>query len=162
MIEISDKERKLLRELQNDFKLEARPFKRIALELGLSEDEVLEIIRKFQNNGIIRRIGVAIRPEKAGHKANAMVTWVVPEERVEEVCKSMSARSEISHCYDRDCPPGWLGNVFTMIHGCDEENLLKIMSELTELTGIKPHQIFRTVRELKKTSMRYFTEEESR
>lgn len=161
-VEFSQKERNLLRELQNGFKLEGHPFKRLARDLGYTEDEVIETIRRFTESGVIRRIGVAVRPEKVGHRSNAMISWDVPAERVEEVCKTMSLRPEISHCYDRDCPPNWVGNVFTMVHAHDEAHLAKILGEIREVTGLQPHQIFRSVRELKKTSMRYFTDEEEK
>ncbi len=158
MADISLKERSLLRELEGGFKLERNPFKRIAREIGFTEEEVLATIRKFQENGIIRRIGVAVRPEKVGATTNALVAWDVPAERIEEVGTAMAARSEISHCYDRETPLGWTGNLFTMIHARDEAHLQKILAELTEATGVRPAQIWRTLRELKKTSMRYFTD----
>lgn len=162
MVKLTEQERKLLKELQDGFKLEGHPFKRLALELGSSEEEVIKTIRRFKDEGVIRRIGVAVRPERVGHQSNAMVAWDVPADRVEPVCLAMAKRPEISHCYDRDCPPGWVGNVFTMIHAHDEAHLAQILKELHEATGLHPHQIFRTIRELKKTSMRYFTEEENR
>ena len=63
---------KILAELQNGFKLEARPFKRIAREINCTEEEVIETIRECSANGIIRRIGVALKPEKAGFTTNAL------------------------------------------------------------------------------------------
>ncbi|RCK80855.1 MAG: Heme biosynthesis protein related to NirL and NirH [Candidatus Ozemobacter sibiricus] len=159
MVEMSLKERNLLKELEGGFKLERSPFKRIARELGYTEQEVIETIKKFRDNGVIRRIGIAVRPERLGQTCNALVVWDVPQARVEEVGTLMAARPEISHCYDRETPAGWTGNLFTMIHAKDELHLAKILSELTEATGLHPVKILRTVRELKKTSMRYFTQE---
>jgi siroheme decarboxylase len=159
MVEMTDKERALLKELQDGFKLERQPFKRIARELGYTEEEVIATIRRFQESGIIRRIGVAIRPERIGQQANALVVWEVPPAQVEEIGINLAARSEISHCYDRECPPGWTGNLFTMIHARDEEHLARVLAELSGIAGRPPYRIFRTMRELKKTSMRYFTDQ---
>ncbi len=160
MAEMSIKERNLLKELEGGFKLERSPFKRIARELGYTENEVIETIKKFRDSGVIRRIGIAVRPERIGQSSNALVIWEVPADRVEEVGAVMAARQEISHCYDRETPIGWTGNLFTMVHAKEEAHLTNILNELTEATGLHPVKILRTVRELKKTSMRYFTQEE--
>jgi len=146
----------LLKELQNGFKLENRPFKRMAKELGYTEEDVLKIISSCMESGVIRRIGLAVKPERLGHTNNALVAWEVPEDRVEEVGTALAARKEISHCYDRECPPGWEYNLFTMIHAKSPEGFDDILASIQDSLGLKNFQVFKTIKELKKTSMRYF------
>lgn len=157
---MDSKTRQVLYQLQDGFKLETRPFKRIALEVGCTEEEVIEIVKENCKQGIIRRIGVAVRPEHTGHKANALVAWKVSESEVENFGNSLSEMRQISHCYDRECPEGWDYNMFTMIHARTEENLRETIDEISERFKINDYKIFKTVRELKKTSMRYFEEPE--
>jgi len=45
---------KLLNIIQNDFPIEAKPFLSIANQLGISETEVLEMIKELKEQGIIR------------------------------------------------------------------------------------------------------------
>lgn len=151
--------RDILAELQNGFKLETRPFKRIAVATGCSEEVVINTIKDCLEKGLIRRIGVAARPEKFGHKSNALVAWKVPEDRVEEVGKEVAAMSAISHCYDRECPQNWDLNFFTMIHARDDSDLKSVINEIIETCNLSEYKIFKTVKELKKTSMRYFEQE---
>lgn len=153
------KTQKILRELQDGFKLETRPFKRIANELNCTEDEVIRVIEKCREEGIIRRIGVGVRPEKLGHKYNVMVAWKVPDEKLAEIGSELSLIRAISHCYDRECPPGWDLNFFTMIHSRNEDEFNELIATISQKYGLTEYQAFPTVRELKKTSMRYFQEE---
>ena len=151
----------ILCELQDGFKLETRPFKRIANKVGCSEEEVIEIIGRCRAEGIIRRIGAAIRPEQAGYAANALVTWDVPPEDIDEVGAAIAEMREVSHCYERECPEGWKGNLFTMIHAHSEEELREIVIKISERFKFNGFKIFKTAKELKKTSMRYFEDSRS-
>ena len=153
---IDEKTKKILSELQNGFKLEARPFKRMANEIGCTEQEVIETISNCCDNGIIRRIGVAIKPQNAGYTANALTAWKVSPEKIHEVGTDLAETKEVSHCYDRECPKGWEYNLFVMIHGHSKEELDEIINKISEKFDLKDYKVFNTVRELKKTSMKYF------
>lgn len=153
---MDNKTRQILCELQDGFKLETRPFKRIANEVGCSEEEVLDIIKRCREEGLIRRIGAAVRPGHLGHSANALVVWQVAEDRVDEVGTALAEMREISHCYERECPPNWPYNLFTMIHARSEEELEQIIADIFQRFSLGQYKVLRTVRELKKTSMRYF------
>lgn len=152
------KTRQVLCELQDGFKLETRPFKRIANQVGCSEEEVLEIIVRNRDEGLIRRIGAAVRPALIGHTANALVVWEVSADRVDEVGAALSEMREISHCYERECPPNWPYNFFTMIHARSDEELDQLITDIFQRFSLGQHKVLRTVKELKKTSMRYFEE----
>lgn len=156
---MDEKTKELLRELQNGFKLETRPFKRMANKLGYSEEQVLKVIKECMAEGVIRRIGAAVRPESLGHRANALVVWEVSEDKIDEVGAAVSAIREVSHCYERDCPPGWVYNFFTMIHAKKEEQLNALIQRISQEHELKNFKIYASEKELKKTSMRYFEEE---
>ncbi|MFZ5951736.1 MAG: Lrp/AsnC family transcriptional regulator [Candidatus Rifleibacteriota bacterium] len=149
--------RDLLRELQDGFKLETRPFKRIANKLGVSEEEVLKMIQDCLDQGIIRRIGAAIRPEKLGHSSNALVVWEVPAEKIDAVGEDVALMREVSHVYERDCPTGWNFNFFTMIHAHHQVELESIIQQISDRHQLKNYRIYESEKELKKISMRYFT-----
>lgn len=153
---MDEKTRQVLCQLQDGFKLETRPFKRIANEAGCTEEEVIEIVKKACADGLIRRIGAAIRPEKTGYSANALVAWQIAPEMVDEFGTALAGMREISHCYERECPPDWPYNMFTMIHARTDENLQEILGSILERFEISNYKILKTVKELKKTSMRYF------
>ena len=156
MENLDEKTKNILKQLQNNFKLETKPFKRIANEVGCTEEEVIETIDNCCNNGIIRRIGAAVKPQNAGYSANALTAWKVPPEKIHEVGTELAEIKEVSHCYDRECPKGWDYNLFVMIHGRSKEELDEIIKKISERFDLNEYKVFNTVRELKKTSMKYF------
>ncbi len=156
MENIDAKTLEILKELHNNFKLESKPFKRIAKDVGCSEEDVISTISNCCSEGIIRRIGVAIKPQKAGYTANALTAWNVSSETIHDIGSELAEMKEVSHCYDRECPDGWNYNLFVMIHAQTEEALKEIIRNISEKYGLKDYKVFKTIRELKKTSMKYF------
>ena len=155
------KTKDLLRELQDGFKLETRPFKRMANKLGCSEEEVIGMIKDCIDQGLIRRIGAAIRPEKLGHSSNALVVWKVAADKIDEIGEDVAGMREVSHVYERECPPEWPYNFFTMIHARNQTELDSLIEKISSKHNLTEYSVFGTEKELKKTSMRYFTEDDS-
>lgn len=155
---LSDSEQALVRYLQDDIPLAPRPFADIGVEVGLTEDEVLERIREWKADGTIRRFGAMVRHQKLGYKANAMSAWDVPDERAEEVGGILAAADEVSHCYQRPRADNWNYNLFAMIHGASEEECRRVAQELSRRTGQEEYTLLFSSREFKKVSMRYFIE----
>jgi len=149
----------LVKALQDGLKLERRPFLRLAKELGEEEEEIIARLKSFLENGIIRRIGISLRPEKTGYSTNALVAWQVDQSRVEEVGNFLAKIPEISHCYERECPEGWEYNMFTMIHSTSKEHLEDILYNIQKKCNLDKFRIFPTKREFKKVTMKYFFEE---
>lgn len=133
------------------------PFADIAAAAGCTEADVLALLSRLKDEGIIRRFGATLRHQKAGYGHNAMVAWRVddPDEAL-RVGAIMAERPEISHCYIRRTYPQWKYNLYTMIHGKNPGDTNRVVAELSAATGVTDNQTLASVRELKKTSMRYF------
>lgn len=144
----------LLKSIQDGIPIVSQPFKNIANELELSEDEVLTRLEKLIKEGVIRRFGASIGHRSIGITANAMCTWNVPDEKVEEVGAIMAGFPEVTHCYERPRFPDWKYNLFTMIHAYSRDECEKIAKEISLATGIKDYSILFSEREFKKTGVR--------
>lgn len=133
------------------------PFAAIAEHVNCTEDEVLALLTRLKQEGVIRRFGATLRHQKAGYGHNAMVAWRVDDpEEAQRVGKIMADRPEISHCYIRRTYPQWKYNLYTMIHGKNPGDCMEVVSAISASTGVSDYQILQSVRELKKISMRYF------
>jgi DNA-binding Lrp family transcriptional regulator len=133
------------------------PFAAIAAEVGCSEAEVLALLNRLKDEGVIRRFGATLRHQKAGYGHNAMVAWRVDDpDEAQRVGKLMAERPEISHCYIRRTYPQWRYNLYTMIHGKNPGDCMEVVNAISQATGVSDYQILQSVRELKKISMRYF------
>ncbi len=156
MIELSGKERAVLREIQGDLPLSPRPYAAIGEKAGLTEQEVLAIVEDLMNRGIIRRMGAILRHRRAGVKANAMGVWRVPEDDITRVGKMMSEDPGVTHCYHRDPVEHWPYNLYTMIHGETEADCERIAERLSKKTGISGYRLLFSTREFKKESLKIF------
>lgn len=152
-------EKKIIRKLQEDLPLVPQPYKTIADELGITEEILLKKINEFKERGLIRRMGAALCHRETGYKANAMVVWIVPTERIEEIGMTMASFSEVTHCYQRPTFPDWPYNMFTMIHGKTREECKKVVEKIASNINIDKYKLLYSTVELKKSSMKYFMEE---
>lgn len=157
---VDEQDKELIRRLQENLPDSLTPFADIARELGWDEATVLERTRKFLNARLIRRFGAVLRHQKAGYTANAMGVWQVPEEKTEEAGKLMAAFREVSHIYQRPTLPDWPYSLFTMIHGRSIEECKVVMAKISETIGITTYNMLFSLKELKKSSMKYFIEED--
>lgn len=144
----------LLKSAQDGIPVVSEPFLKIAEELGISEGEVLGRLENLIKQGVIRRFGASIGHRSIGITANAMCTWSVPDERVEEVGAIMAGFPEVTHCYERPRFPGWKYNLFTMIHAYSRDECEKVAKEISNATGIRDYSILFSEREFKKTGVR--------
>ena len=153
---IDDVDKKVIRLIQGDLPLDLRPFAVLAVKAGISEEEFVERVVSLKKRGIIRRFGATLRHQEAGFSSNAMVAWIVPEERIEEVGKTMARFRAVTHCYQRKTSKGWPYNLYTMIHGDDREECYEIAKKISRKAGIQDYILLFSEKEFKKTSMKYF------
>jgi siroheme decarboxylase len=152
---LSPQEADIARLIQGDIPLTGCPFQRIAETAGLTEGEVLSLVRGLRKRGIIRKIGAIVRHRMVGYTHNAMVLWAVPPTCAEAAGKALSSFAEVTHCYERMPPFAGRYNLFTMVHFRNkaEEDLLR---EMAAAAGISDFRILRSLEEFKKNSMEYF------
>jgi DNA-binding Lrp family transcriptional regulator len=89
-----------------------------------------------------------------GITANAMCTWNVPDDRVEDVGAIMAGFTEVTHCYQRPRRQGWPYNLFTMVHAYTQEECRKIAKQISSATSIDDYNILFSEKEFKKTGVR--------
>ncbi len=154
---LTELEKKVIASIQGDIPITESPFSEIAEKTGIPEETLLETLKSLCERGVIRRFGATLRHQKSGFDANAMVAWQVEEERVEEVGIKMAASGNVSHCYRRNPTTDWQYNLYTMIHAKDEDTCRKIARNLAQKTSVETYLLLFSRRELKKTSMQYFT-----
>ena len=111
-------ERRLVMALQEGLPLFIRPFSVLASRIGCDESEVIERIRRWCAEGIIKRFGVIVRHHELGYTANAMLVHDIPDASVSAIGERLACESGVNLCYRRPrVPPTWRYNLFCMIHG---------------------------------------------
>lgn len=155
---VTPEEIRLIRELQKQFPLWERPFKVIGEKIGLEEQDVLLMTGKLKAEKRLKRISAALSHHKVGYSINSMVVWDVKEEDMDKLPESVLSCKNLSHCYLREKDRDFDYNFYTMLHARTEDEYHSIMDMLKENIPHEKYAELRTVRELKKIGMKYFTE----
>lgn len=153
---VDELDKKIINILQKDIPVVPRPYKIIADQLGIKEDDILKRIEAMVQKGVIRRFGATLYHQEAGFSANAMVAWVIPEDKVDETGRTMAGFREVTHCYHRRPQKDWKYRLYTMIHGDSREECYEIAKKMSKKTGVTEYSLLFSEKEFKKTSMEYF------
>ena len=134
----ADFEKALIEALSQGLPLVKRPYEAIAKQLGCSEALVIEGIQRIYQRGDIKRFGVIVRHRKLGYRANGMVVWDIPDNRIADVGKCMGRYEFVTLCYQRPRRlPDWPYNLFCMIHGQDVDHVKCQVEFIAEQCGLQ-------------------------
>ena len=153
--ELSQTDRLIINEIQQDLALIPTPFNAIAERLGMDVEYLLAQCQSLQQRGVIRRFGAFISHNRAGFKANAMTCWVAPPDTVAAAGRRLAELREVSHCYERKTNPLWQYNLFAMIHSHTKETCQDIARQISCETGLTEYVLLFSTREFKKVRIKY-------
>ena len=120
------------------------PFK----DWGVSCDELREDLALKR----MRRFGAILRHQEAGFAYNAMVCF-----NAANGGDILAQKPYISHCYERPAFEGFPYTLYAMMHAQSTEELDRQIKEAAESIGYPDYVVLHSVRELKKSSFRFFT-----
>ena len=148
------------------------PFK----DWGVSCDELREDIATKR----MRRFGAILRHQDAGFPCNAMVCFRLDEKRMtsgecelnemlaesrhsedrrdeeSSKIKSLAKKHFVSHCYERPFFENFPYNLYAMMHAQTPEELDGFIKESVALLDNPEYVVLHSLKELKKTSFRFF------
>jgi len=156
---LSESDRRMIRVLQRDLPTIDRPFDALALQAGVSTEELLAAAKHFADLKLIRRFSAVLRHRELGFDANAMGVWVVPPSQQDSFGKVAAGFPEVSHCYLRPSYPDWPYNIFTMIHTRQRQAGTQVLSAISQATGITQYAALYSTQEYKKVRVKYFEDD---
>ncbi len=157
--DLSDLEVAAIRVVQDDLPLEEHAFAAYGELIGCDEATVLDLLRSFKERKLMRRFAAVMNHRTAGFKANAMGVWAVPEDQLDEIGPQMAGFALVSHCYRRPTYEDWPYSVFTMVHGKNARDCETTIAAIRDETGIDEYALLWSIKEYKKTRVRYFTDD---
>ncbi|MEK6659191.1 MAG: Lrp/AsnC family transcriptional regulator [Campylobacterota bacterium] len=133
----------ILSRIQKKFPLVERPFKEIADELNMSEDEVLSILQEQKKSNIIRQTSPIFDTKRLGY-VSSLVAFKIPSEMISDAVKIINSHPGISHNYERNHDFNiW----FTVAVSPNSKlGLEKTVEILAEVTGAEDYIILPTLK----------------
>lgn len=123
--------------LEQGLPLVPRPWQVLAEQAGMSENNAMACARRWQDEGLIKRMGLVVRHRRLGMTANAMVVWNIADAQISAVGRALATEPAVTLCYRRPRRlPEWPYNLFCMIHGVRRERVLAELDAIIERHGL--------------------------
>jgi len=154
----TEQDKDFIRELQKNMEIVDEPFVNAAKNLGMTEQEVFEKMKHYEDIGVMRRFAAILRHRQIGFTANGMIVWKVDKDKIPEVGATLGSFPQVSHCYERPTYPDWPYNVFSMIHCKTHDEAYDVAKTIQDQIHVDDYNILFSTREFKKTRVEYFVE----
>ena len=135
----AEQENAVIRAVQERVPFVRRPFAEIGEKIGLDEAEVIELLRKWQDQGKLREISAILEGAALGYES-ALVAARVPAADLDRVVGILNAHPTITHNYLRD----HAYNLWYTIASPLEPGLDAMVLALSRLTSVEFHTLRRT------------------
>ena len=155
---LSEQERKVVRRLQSSIAVSADPFGVVAGDLAMDPAELLALLKRWEEGGVIRRIALILRHRQLGFSANSMCVWKVDASRLKAAGESLALSRHVTHWYERPAFAAFPYNLYAMIHAKSREEAIGIFEQLGADAGLSDGRMLWSVREFKKSSPVFFCE----
>ena len=121
---------------------------------------MLDLLRSFKERKLMRRFA-AVMNHRVGRLQGQR------DGRVGGARRASSTRSArrwpgfalVSHCYRRPTYDDWPYSIFTMVHGKNAKDCEATIAAIHDETGVDEYALLWSVKEYKKTRVRYFTDD---
>ena len=122
--------------------------------------EDLPQLRAWQADGTLRRFALLLRHRATGFTANGMCCWPVATDDLDRLGRRLAAESDVTHCYARPPNARFPFTLYAMIHKTSWLEGFETFRRLTRVAGLPgAGKVFFSTRELKKSSIPFFCEE---
>jgi len=129
-------DKKLLQIIQYDFPLTNRPYKVIGEKLDMTEQEVIERIKKLKKENIIRRVGGIFSSKKLGYTSLLCAIKAKPED-ADKIAEFLNIYPGITHNYQRNHEY----NIWFTLISENEETKDIIIKEIEKNTGYNVNRL---------------------
>jgi DNA-binding Lrp family transcriptional regulator len=94
-------DKRIINALQDGFPICDAPYRQVATQLGLGEQELIDRLKALLDNGTLTRFGPLYNAEQMGG-ALTLAAVKAPKERFDEIAEIINAFPEIAHNYARN------------------------------------------------------------
>ncbi len=129
---MDEADKNILNEIQSGFPIMSRPFQEIGARVGLTEEDVIERLRRLKGRGIIRRIGANFHSSRLDF-TSTLCAAKVPEEKLHGFVQVVNRYPGVTHNYLRS----HAFNVWFTFIAEDMDEIERALREIAEETGVR-------------------------
>lgn len=126
---------KILNLMQEGMPIDENPFHKMAEELGITPEELVDRLKNIKNSGYIRRIGAIFDSSKLGYES-VLVGAKVPEDKVSPIVDIINSYGEVTHNYYRDNGHKNSLNIWFTITTKNSKERKHILEEISSRSGV--------------------------
>ncbi|MFC4456456.1 Lrp/AsnC family transcriptional regulator [Deinococcus sonorensis] len=130
----------LLNRIQKDIPITARPYRVLAEEVGLTEQEALAILREVKAEGVLRQVSAIFDTRTLGYQSS-LVAAVYPADQLDAGAELVNQHPGVSHNYRRNHD----FNLWYTIAVPPESDLEQHVQRLHELSGAQLTRLMPTL-----------------
>lgn len=123
-MDLSEQDRKLLNRVQQNFPLHPEPFRLLAEELDIPEQQIVQRLQVLEDMGVISRFGAVFNHQRAG--ASTLAALSVPESALDEVVEFVNSFTEVNHNYLREHEY----NLWFVINAAEQSGVERVLKEI--------------------------------
>jgi len=126
-------EKLVLDAAQADIPAVSRPFAALGAAIGVTEADVLKVLKAYKKKGVVRRIGGSFETRKLGFSSTLAGARVAPA-RLAAVAGEISKFPGVTHCYER---AGEMNLWFTLGVPGPMSGVNRKLAEFRKLPGVE-------------------------
>ncbi|MCF7965489.1 AsnC family transcriptional regulator [Methylobacter sp. Wu8] len=124
-------DKKIINALQNGFPICDAPYRQVAVQLGLTEQELIARLKALLDNGVLTRFGPLYNAEQMGG-ALTLAAVKAPQQRFDEITEIINSFPEVAHNYARSHEL----NMWFVIATETPEQIRQTVSAIEQQTGL--------------------------
>ncbi|MHC4882856.1 MAG: Lrp/AsnC family transcriptional regulator [Planctomycetota bacterium] len=129
-------DRRIIKELQENFPIELNPYEVIAKNLEMSTEQLWQRVQAMAETGVIRRMGFSIDSRKIGY-SSTLAAIRVSEDRVDEASELIATYPQITHSYLREDE----FNIWFTVIASDRDRVVAILEDLRENLNLSKNDV---------------------
>ena len=126
----------IINTLQDGFPICESPYQKIASQLNITENELLERLQSLLDNGTLTRFGPMYNAQQMGG-ALTLAALKAPQEQFEQIAEAVNAFPEVAHNYARNHEL----NMWFVIATELPERIPVVIEEIENSTGLKVYNM---------------------
>lgn len=129
-------DKRLINHLQDGFPICDAPYAKVAEQIGITEQILLQRLQVLLDQGILSRFGPMYHAEQLGG-ALTLAAVKAPDERFEQIAKIINAFPEVAHNYAREHEL----NMWFVLATESPEQIGEVIEKIERQTGLKVYNM---------------------